>query len=68
MPTLIDKGFTVWDSHAIAVYLVQKYSPDQRLYPSEPKKRAIVNQRLHFDTGILYPTLYNFVVGNYFKR
>ncbi|KAI4470442.1 glutathione s transferase d10 isoform a-related [Holotrichia oblita] len=68
VPTLIDKGFTIWDSHAIAIYLVQKYSSDQALYPPEPEKRAIVNQRLHFDTGILYPTLYNFVVPILLRR
>ncbi|KPI94305.1 Glutathione S-transferase 1 [Papilio xuthus] len=44
-------------SHAIAVYLLTKYSKNTTLYPSDPKQRAIIDQRLHFDTGILFPSL-----------
>ncbi|XP_045516909.1 glutathione S-transferase 1-like, partial [Pieris brassicae] len=36
-------------SHAISMYLINKYAKDDSLYPSEPKLRAIVDQRLHFD-------------------
>ncbi|XP_013166326.1 PREDICTED: glutathione S-transferase 1-like [Papilio xuthus] len=57
VPTLQDDDFYVWDSHAIAVYLLTKYSKNTTLYPSDPKQRAIIDQRLHFDTGILFPSL-----------
>lgn len=57
MPVLDDNGKVVWDSHAIAGYLVNTYGKDDSLYPKDPYKRARVDQRLHFDTGILYPCL-----------
>jgi len=42
-------------NHAqIQIYLVEKYGKTDSLYPSDPKKRAIVNQRLFFDLGTLY--------------
>lgn len=33
------------------------------MYPNHPKLRALVDQRLHFDSGILYPTLYKIIVS-----
>ncbi|XP_013139440.1 PREDICTED: glutathione S-transferase 1-like [Papilio polytes] len=57
VPTLEDDDFYIWDSHAIAVYLLTKYSKNTTLYPSDPKQRAIIDQRLHFDSGILFPNL-----------
>lgn len=64
IPTLVDDDFIIWDSHAIAGYLVGKYSSDDdSLYPKEPKKRALVDQRLHFDSGILFPRVHNLVVS-----
>lgn len=35
-------------------YLVNKYGKDDRYYPKDPVQRAIVDQRLHFDLGVLY--------------
>lgn len=55
VPTLVDNGFVVWDSHAINAYLVNVYSEDKSLYPTNPQKRATVDQRLHFHSGILFP-------------
>lgn len=55
----------IWDSHAINGYLVNKYGKDDSLYPREYKKRAIVDQRLHFDNGVLFTRLSNLVVGSY---
>ncbi|GBP18467.1 Glutathione S-transferase 1 [Eumeta japonica] len=56
VPTLVDGDFAIWDSHAIATYLVSEYGADDSLYPAEPKSRALVDQRLHFDSGILFPS------------
>ncbi|KAH8346997.1 hypothetical protein KR059_003900, partial [Drosophila kikkawai] len=53
IPTLVDNGFSIWESRAIAVYLVEKYGKDDSLFPKDPKKQAVVNQRLYFDMGTL---------------
>lgn len=55
IPTLVDGDFTVWDSHAIGPYLAKTYGKEDTLYPSDPKKKAIVDQRLYFDCGTFYP-------------
>lgn len=55
VPTLEDDDFILWDSHAIAGYLVNKYSQDDALYPQDPNLRAVVDQRLHFNGGTLQP-------------
>ncbi|XP_017041173.1 glutathione S-transferase D2 isoform X1 [Drosophila ficusphila] len=53
IPTLVDNGFSIWESRAIAIYLVEKYGKDDSLYPKDPQKQAVVNQRLYFDMGTL---------------
>ncbi|XP_049765496.1 glutathione S-transferase 1-like [Schistocerca cancellata] len=57
VPTLIDNDFILWDSHAIATYLASQYGKDDSLYPKDPKKRAVVIQRLFFNEGVLYSRL-----------
>ncbi|KDR17708.1 glutathione S-transferase 1-like [Zootermopsis nevadensis] len=57
IPTLTDDEFVIWDSHAIASYLVRSYAADDSLYPQDPKQKAIVDQRLYFDAGTLFPTI-----------
>ncbi|XP_065367778.1 glutathione S-transferase 1-like [Calliphora vicina] len=54
VPTLEDDGNFIWDSHAIIAYLVSKYSKDDTLYPKDFLKRAVVNQRLFFESGVMF--------------
>ncbi|KAH8407560.1 hypothetical protein KR222_005654, partial [Zaprionus bogoriensis] len=54
VPMLQDGDACIWDSHAICGYLVQRYAPDDALYPREPLQRAVVDQRLHFESGVLF--------------
>jgi glutathione S-transferase len=42
---------------AIAWYLTETKSPGNTLLPSDPVERALVNQRLYFDGGTLYPRI-----------
>ncbi|XP_036330481.1 glutathione S-transferase 1 isoform X1 [Rhagoletis pomonella] len=57
IPTLIDDGNVIYDSHAICGYLVDKYGKEDKLYPKDLVKRAQVNARLHFDSGHLFARL-----------
>ncbi|XP_030573660.1 glutathione S-transferase D4-like [Drosophila novamexicana] len=60
IPTLVDNGFALWESRAILVYLAEKYGKGDSLYPKDPKQRAIVNQRLYFDMGVLFKSFYDY--------
>ena len=39
VPALVDDGFVVWDTLAIAEYLAERY-PDKKLWPQDAKARA----------------------------
>ncbi|EDW91636.1 glutathione S-transferase 1 [Drosophila yakuba] len=54
VPTLEDDGHFIWDSHAIIAYLVTKYADSDALYPKDPLQRAVVDQRLHFESGVVF--------------
>lgn len=54
MPTLVDNGKVLWDSHAISTYLIGKYAKDDSLYPKDLYQRALIDQRLYFDCGVLF--------------
>lgn len=60
VPTLNDNGFVLWESRAIMGYLVTKYGSDDRLYPRDPEKRAIVDRMLYFDIGTLYRAMIDY--------
>ncbi|XP_058816312.1 uncharacterized protein LOC131679589 [Topomyia yanbarensis] len=58
IPLIIDDdGTTVYDSHAIIIYLTTKYGKDDSLYPSDIVTRAKINSALHFDSGVLFARL-----------
>lgn len=57
IPVLVDDGFALPESRAIMQYLVDKYAKDDSLYPKDLKARAVVNARLNFDNGTLWPKL-----------
>ncbi|MBT9549840.1 MAG: glutathione S-transferase family protein [Hydrogenophaga sp.] len=39
VPVLVDDGFAVWDTLAIAEYLAERF-PEKTLWPTDPKQRA----------------------------
>lgn len=59
IPILDDNGNILADSHAISTYLVGKYAKDDSLYPSDLYQRARVDQRLHFNSSVIWPRLLN---------
>jgi glutathione S-transferase len=57
LPTLVEGDLKLWESRAIMIYLVEKYSTNEALYPKDLKTRALVHQRLYFDMGTLYEAI-----------
>ncbi|KAL7727382.1 hypothetical protein ACLKA6_003040 [Drosophila palustris] len=68
IPTLVDNGFTLWESRAILTYLIEKYGKDDSLYPKDPQRRALVNQRLYFDMGTLYKSFADYYYPLFQKK
>lgn len=65
VPTLDDDGFIIWDSHAINLYLLEKYGNIDDLYSTDLKTKAIIDQRLHFDSGVAFSLLLRIAVSVY---
>lgn len=53
-------------SRAIMAYLVDQYGQDETLYPRNPETRALINQRLYFDLGNIYASVFGYYVCTYF--
>lgn len=64
IPTLEEDGFVLWESRAIACYLADKYGKDDQWYPKDLRKRALVDQRLYFDSSSLYVKIRAICVSN----
>ncbi|KAI4470439.1 glutathione s transferase d10 isoform a-related [Holotrichia oblita] len=58
VPTLVDGDTVITNSHAISIYLVEKYGKNDALYPKDVVRRTLVNQRLFFDEGTMFQILY----------
>lgn len=62
VPVLVDGDFVLTESRAIMAYLVNKYKPDSELYPSEPRSRALVDQRLYYDATVVFESCAHIIV------
>lgn len=56
VPTLVDGDFVVWESRAITSYLSSK-KPERDLYPSDPARRAKVDQWSYWQAIHLGPAM-----------
>lgn len=55
VPVLVDGDLVLTESRASMAYLVNQYSPNHSLYPSDPKLRAQVDKFLYFDANHIVP-------------
>uniref|UniRef100_A0A131XQ22 Putative glutathione s-transferase n=1 Tax=Hyalomma excavatum TaxID=257692 RepID=A0A131XQ22_9ACAR len=67
VPTIDDNGFIVYESNAIAYYLLRKYAPESSLYPTCIKTRTRIDQVLAAASGNIHPNLGAFFRPRYFQ-
>lgn len=53
IPVLVDDDeFVLCESRAILGYLVNRFKPNSEFYPADAQKRALIDQRLYYDTVV----------------
>ncbi|XP_072396616.1 glutathione S-transferase 1-1-like [Diabrotica undecimpunctata] len=67
VPTLDDDGVIIWDSHAIMIYLAEKYGKDTSIYPTDVAKRAKIHRLLFFECGELF-SMHRYLCGELFSK
>lgn len=63
VPVLVDDDFVLTEGRAILGYLVNKYSPQSSLYPSDSQKRARIDQRLYYDATVFFESVAQIIVS-----
>lgn len=61
IPAFVDGDFVLTESKAIATYLAN--SNKSLLYPSDYKKRALIDSKLYFDSTSIFPVIRDFYVS-----
>ena len=66
VPSMVDDGFTLWESNAILQYAADKHNRTQA-YPTDLKTRADVNRWLLWESSSWFPSCYVYLVENCVK-
>lgn len=66
LPSMVDDGFTLWESNAILQYAADKHNRTQA-YPTDLKTRADVNRWLLWESSSWFPSCYVYLVENCVK-
>ncbi|KAK2580276.1 hypothetical protein KPH14_012523 [Odynerus spinipes] len=66
IPVLVDGDLVMGESNAILQYLGDKYDTSGKLYPKDPRARAIVNHRLCFNLAYYYRNISEYVMAPIF--
>lgn len=64
VPVLVDGDFVLTESRAILAYLLNKFNSGSDLYPSDPKARGLVDQRLYYDATVVFESCVQIIVSN----
>lgn len=64
VPVLVDDDFVLSESRAILVYLINTRQAGSDLYPTDPKTRALIDQRLYYDATVVFQKLAELVVSS----
>ncbi|EJD00510.1 glutathione S-transferase [Fomitiporia mediterranea MF3/22] len=68
IPVLIeDDGFKLFESRAIARYLIAKHAPDSKLIPKDPKENALFEQAASIENNDFYPSAAGLAAEKVFK-
>ncbi|XP_063704605.1 glutathione S-transferase 1-1-like [Culicoides brevitarsis] len=52
VPVLVDGDLVLIDSQAIGIYLIEQYGSKSNLFGADVKERALINQRLFFNSNL----------------
>ena len=66
LPSMVDDGFTLWESNAILQYAADKHNRTQA-YPTDLKTRADINRWLLWESSSWMPSCYVYLVENCVK-
>jgi len=61
VPCLVHGDLVLSESRAQLCYLANQFAPDHSIYPSDPKKRALVDNELYYDATSLYSAFVSLV-------